>query len=99
MTELPKPTLPDLKLIESMHEFPTMFSFKAIGDYHAEFTADVLSRVTAAIGLSRKIEHTVRMSSAGSHISVTILAECLNAEEVHLVYEELLKVNGLRALF
>jgi uncharacterized protein len=94
-----KPELPNLKLIEEMHQFPTMFTFKAIGDQHPDFLSDVLNRATQAIGPTRSIEHSIRISSGGNHAAVTLKVHCETAHEVHGVYEELLKVAGLRALF
>lgn len=91
--------LPDLELLKEMHEFPEMFTFKAIGDHHAEFAADILNHVVAAIGPSRELVHSVRLSAQGNHAAVTVQVLLNTADEVHGVYEELLKVRGLRALF
>ena len=94
-----KPQLPDLELIESTHQFPTMFVFKAIGDHHGNFVSDVLNQVLMAFPTERKLRHDVKMSAKGNHSSVTVHVHCENAQEVHDVYNSLLKVNGLRALF
>ncbi len=94
-----EPKLPSLKLIEELHEFPTMFTFKAIGDQHPDFLSDVLNHAIQAIGSSRAIEHTIRLSSGGNHAAVSLKVHCETAHEVHGVYVELLKVSGLKALF
>ena len=91
--------LPDIDLLKEMHNFPEMFTFKVIGDHHAEFAADILNHVVAAIGPSRELVHSVRMSAQGNHAAVTVQVMCNTADEVHGVYEELMKVRGLRALF
>ncbi|MCX6118570.1 MAG: DUF493 domain-containing protein [Proteobacteria bacterium] len=94
-----KPALPNIDLIKELHSFPTMFTFKVIGDHHDEFVSDVLNRTTGAIGASRKIEHSMRLSSGGNHSAISLSVHCSTAEEVLVVYSELLKVSGLRALF
>ncbi len=99
MTMTQKPHLPSLELIRELHSFPTMFTFKVIGDHHDEFVSDVLNRVIQALGANRKVEHSLRMSSAGNHASVSLNVHCETEHEVHGVYVELLKIEGLRALF
>jgi putative lipoic acid-binding regulatory protein len=99
MIDARKPKLPDIDLLNEIHQFPLMFLFKAIGDYHDEFTADILNQAIQAVGPSRAMEHSTRMSSKGNHVSVSLSVMCHTAHEVHGVYECLLKVRGLRALF
>lgn len=94
-----EPKLPNLDLIEETHTFPTMFTFKVIGDHHDEFIADVLNHATCAVGRHRELEHSVRRSAAGNHTSISLKVMCHTAHEVHGVYVELLKIKGLRALF
>lgn len=96
---LTEPKLPDINLLKEMHQFPEVFTFKVIGDFHDEFAADILNHVVAALGPTRDIEHSVRMSAQGKHASVTVQVLCNTADEVHGVYAELLKIRGLRALF
>lgn len=94
-----EPKLPDLDLLKEMHHFPEMFTFKIIGDHHSEFAPDILNHIVAAVGPTREIEHSVRMSAQGNHAAVTVQVMCNTADEVHGVYAELLKVRGVRALF
>lgn len=93
------PKLPDIELLKEMHEFPTMFVFKAIGDFHDDFASDILNQVVFAVGSSREVEHTLRMSAAGNHASVSLKVMCHTPHDVHAVYAALLLVKGLRALF
>jgi uncharacterized protein len=94
-----QPKLPSLELIQEMHSFPTMFTFKVIGDHHESFTTAVLNLTSQAVGPERTIEHTIKMSSQGNHISISLKVSCHSAQDVHSVYEGLLKVPGIRALF
>ena len=93
------PALPNLELIESLHSFPGPFTFKIIGDAREDFVADTLTLATAGIGQEREFSHTSRVSSAGNHIAVTLSIRVETSREVHAVYEKLLTIHGLRALF
>lgn len=93
------PQLPSLELIESQHKFPGPYVFKVIGDNREEFVADALTLALNAVGEDRECTHSTRSSAAGNHVALTLSLSLSNAEEVHRVYENLLKLNGIRALF
>lgn len=93
------PQLPSLELIESMHRFPGAFTFKIIGDARDDFVADALNLALTALGDEREFSHSIRHSSAGNHIALTLSVTIQNGAEVHAVYSNLLKIQGLRALF
>jgi putative lipoic acid-binding regulatory protein len=93
------PQLPSLELIESIHKFPGDFTFKIIGDSRSDFAADALNAALAALGRDRDVQHSSRQSAAGNHTSVTLSVPVKNGSEVHAVYQELLKIPGVRALF
>jgi putative lipoic acid-binding regulatory protein len=91
--------LPNLELIEATHRFPCSYTFKVIGDSRSDFTEDALNLTLTAIGEDRELSHTSRNSATGIHTAITISVHLKNADEVHAIYSELLKLNGLRALF
>jgi putative lipoic acid-binding regulatory protein len=91
--------LPNLELIASTHEFPGPFTFKIIGDAREDFVAEALTLAIAALGDDREFTHSTRVSSGGNHIALTLAVRMHNAEEVHAVYNNLLRLTGLRALF
>lgn len=91
--------LPSIELIESVHRFPGDFTFKVIGDTRTDFAADALNSALAALGQDRMIQHSTRQSSAGKHTAVTLSVPVKNGQEVHAVYQKLLKIPGVRALF
>jgi putative lipoic acid-binding regulatory protein len=91
--------LPSLELLESMHTFPGPFIFKIIGNQRNDFLADALLLATGAIGEQRPSNHSIRISSGGQHIAVTLSIHLKTASEVHLIYANLLKLPGLKALF
>jgi putative lipoic acid-binding regulatory protein len=93
------PQLPNIELIKSQHKFPGLYTFKVIGDNREDFIADALTLAMNAIGEDRECSHTARESAAGNHVAVTLSIAFNSAEEVHRVYENLLKLKGIRALF
>lgn len=93
------PQLPNLELLESQHKFPGPFMFKIIGDAREDFLADALNLTMSALKEDREFTHTTRKSSAGNHVAVTLSIRVESAQEVHSVYEKLLTMTGLRALF
>jgi|688.fasta_scaffold93371_3 putative lipoic acid-binding regulatory protein len=93
------PQLPSIELIESIHKFPGEFTFKVIGDSRPDFAADALNSAFVALGQDRNVQHSARQSAAGNHTAVTLSVPVKNGEEVHAVYQELLKIPGVRALF
>lgn len=93
------PQLPNIELINSQHSFPGPYIFKIIGDNREEFLADALSLALTTLGEDREFSHTTRASKGGNHLAVTLSIVLNNAGEVHAVYESLLKLPGIRALF
>jgi putative lipoic acid-binding regulatory protein len=93
------PQLPSLELIKSMHTFPGAFIFKIIGDARDGFVAEALTLSMDALGDDREFTHTFRASSASKHLAITLSIFIRDANEVHAVYKNLMKLSGLRALF
>jgi uncharacterized protein len=91
--------LPSVALLESTHKFPGIFTFKVIGDTRSDLTTDTLNSANAALGQNRDIKHSIRQSAAGSHTAITLNVPVHSALEIHAVYNELLKISGIRAIF
>ncbi len=82
----------------AVHSFPETYVFKVIGENTQDFIARVVQAATNAMGGADELEVQTRESSAGRHISVTLLAEVQDAETVLDVYELLRVVQGVRFL-
>lgn len=91
--------LPNIELISSMHNFPGPYTFKIIADAREDFLTDVLTLAMSAVNQDREHSHTTRSSSSGHHTAITLSIRVETAEEVHAIYEKLLTITGLRALF
>ena len=66
---------------------------------HVDFVADALNLCMSALKEDREFTHSSRVSAAGNHIALTLTIHVESASEVHAVYEKLLTMTGLRALF
>ena len=95
----PEIKLPALELLNNMHSFPGPFVFKVIGDAHDDFVGDALTLAMSPLHHSREVNYTSRTTSGGRHMAVTLTIQIESAQEVHLVYEKLLTMSGLRLLF
>ncbi len=91
-------SLPPLDLLKETHSFPGTYIFKVIGQNDPYFPSSVTSAVREKMHLERDPAFSVRKSDTGKHQSVTIEVEVQNAEDVHIVYERLLKVPGVLLL-
>ncbi|SFH93987.1 YbeD family protein [Planctomicrobium piriforme] len=91
--------LPNIELLESTHNFPCRYTFKAIGESNDHFVGRVLSAVKASLDESMEPSFSTRATTAGRHICVTIEPDVQNAEHVLSIYRELQQVEGLVMLF
>ena len=95
----PNIRLPAIELLDTMHSFPGPFVFKVIGDAHDDFVGDALTLAMSPLHHNREVNYTSRSSSGGRHTAVTLTIQMETAQEVHLVYEKLLAITGLKLLF
>ncbi len=81
--------------VEELMEFPTRFSFKAIGHHTREFSQDALQAVHEALGDDRRVELRTRLSRRGAYLSATLTTRIDSADELRAVYAALWKVEGV----
>ncbi len=84
--------------VEELIEFPTRYTFKAIGHHTREFTDRVYETAREALGGERKVELRTRLSRQGAYLSVTLVTRIESAEELKAVYAVLRKVEGVITL-
>jgi len=84
--------------IEELIEFPTRYTFKAIGHHTREFSDQVFQAARDALGGERKVELRTRLSRQGAYLSVTLTAQIESADELKAVYAVLRKVEGVITL-
>jgi putative lipoic acid-binding regulatory protein len=66
---------------------------KAIGNSHDEFAKRVVEAVREVLGV--ELDHEVRETPGGRHVSVTMHLTVDSAEQVLAIHHRLRKVDGL----
>lgn len=91
--------LPSVELLESTHQFPCEYVFKAIGHASDEFVARVVAAVRVALALDNDPPFRVRAATGGRHLAVTLTPEVRSGEEVLAVYSRVRETAGLLFLW
>ena len=89
---------PSIELIEANHDFPGLYTFKAIGDAREDFAGRVLAAAKQATSPGIEPKVSVREADGGRHAAVTLEIQVASAIQVHAIYESLMKVAGLLVL-
>ena len=87
-----------LELLESVHSFPCEFTIKVIGRSEGDFVARVLASVRTTLGVLNDPPHTLRETTGGRHVSLTLEPWMESAQHVLDVYAELRTTEGLVVL-
>ena len=90
---------PSLELLESTHQFPCPYMFKAIGHAGDEFVARVVAGVREALALAADPPFSVRAAAGGRHLAVTLTPEVQSGEQVLAVYRRVGQTAGLLFLW
>lgn len=90
--------LPPVELLNSTHQFPGPFVFKAVGKAEEGFLGRVVATARETGRLEADPDFTVRQSTTGKHVSVTVSVEVKNAEQVLEIYSALSDLKGLELL-
>jgi putative lipoic acid-binding regulatory protein len=91
--------VPPIELLESTHQFPGPYMFKAIGKVDNGFVARVVAAVRDELKVEIDPPFSVRQSVGGRHISVTLEPKVESAEQVLAVYRRLSNTEGMVLLF
>jgi putative lipoic acid-binding regulatory protein len=90
--------IPSLEVLKATHDFPTLYTFKAIGKADEAFHTRVLVGVKEVLGFDEDPTHLVRESQGGRHVAITIEVRLATPEEIQAVYRRILEVDGLTLL-
>ncbi len=93
------PGLPPVELLESTHQFPGPYMFKAIGSSADGFAARVVAAVRDALAAEVDPPFQMRETPGGRHVSVTLTPTVQSAHQVLAVYQRVQKVSGLVLLW
>ncbi len=90
---------PSEDLLESNHAFPGSYQIKAIGTADDDFATRVVEAVVAELATPHELDHTVRVTPGGRHVSLTLEMNVQSADQVRAIYARLREVKGLTLLF
>jgi putative lipoic acid-binding regulatory protein len=91
--------LPSIELLEAGHVFPGPYMFKVIGRSENGFVGRTVAAVRDALAAEVDPPYTVRETSAGRHVSVTLEVEVRTAKDVLAVYRRVNRLTGLVMLW
>jgi uncharacterized protein len=89
---------PSIDLLEATHPFPGVYQIRAIGSATDDFAGRILAAVEGELPAPSDLEHTIRTTPHGRHISVTLDITVQNAEQVRAIYAAIQQVEGLMLL-
>ena len=90
---------PSEDLLESNHAFPGTYQIKAIGTADDDFVGRVVEAVVGELATPSELDHTVRATPGGRHVSLTMEMTVQTAEQVRAIYAAIREVKGLTLLF
>jgi len=90
---------PSTDLLESSHTFPGVYQIKAIGAAERDFTGRVIAAAAEELASISEIDHVIRETPGGRHVSITLDISVQTAEQVRAIYARIRDVEGLTLLF
>ncbi len=89
---------PSEELLESTHQFPGTYQIKAIGVSENDFAGRVVLAAVEELAGPGEVEHSVRLTKGGRHVSVTLELTVQTAGQVRAIYARLQELDGLTML-
>lgn len=87
--------MPPRELLESTHQFPGKFLFKAIGRCDGEFAARMVAVVREALSHDFDPPHELRHTPGGRHVAVSIEPWVESSEQALVIYARIRELPGL----
>jgi len=90
---------PSEDLLVSNHSFPGTYQIKAIGSAENDFAARVVEAAALELASAAEIDHIVRSTPNGRHVSLTLDITVQTPDQVRAIYARLREVEGVTLLF
>ena len=90
---------PSEDLLVSNHTFPGVYQIKAIGAADDDFAARVVEAAAQELASPGEIDHVVRSTPNGKHVSLTLDITVQTPDQVRAIYARLREVRGVTLLF
>ncbi|ODA29611.1 DUF493 domain-containing protein [Planctopirus hydrillae] len=88
-------TFPALELLEAMHSFPCVFTFKVIGKAENDFPSRILTAIQSELDHPEVPKHSIRETKQGRHVSLTVEPMVQSSYHVLAIYRKIQTVEGL----
>ena len=88
-----------IELLESTHAFPGVVPIKAIGTSDNDFVGRVVAAAAEELASQAEVDHQVRETPGGRHVSVTLHVSVQTPQQVLAIYARIREVEGLTLLF
>lgn len=86
------------ELLAAHHEFPGVYRIKVIGSSDNEFAERVIAAAVSQLSAPDEVAHSIRNTSGGRHLAITLDLNVVSAEQVLAIYGKLRQVEGLTLL-
>ncbi|HEX8201858.1 MAG TPA: DUF493 domain-containing protein [Isosphaeraceae bacterium] len=90
---------PSIDLLESTHLFPGTYQIRAIGRTDDDFAGRVIAAVVDELAAPSDLDHSIRTTPGGRHVSVTLDITVQTASQVRSIYASIQALEGLVLLF
>lgn len=90
---------PSEDLLITNHTFPGVYQIKAIGSAEDDFAARVVEAAAQELASLAEIDHAVRSTPNGRHVSLTLDITVQTPDQVRAIYARLREVKGITLLF
>ena len=87
--------LPPIELLEAVHQFPGNYTFKIIAENEATIIERVVDQMKQICPRLKDVPYTSRLTENKKYLSITIDIVVESAQEIHTLYNSLLKVSGI----
>ena len=89
-------SVPSIEVLETAHEFPTLYTIKVIGPDTSEFRTTARAYCLKHLGNAAEVNISERQSKTGQHLALTLKFQAPSASTVQDIYRELTNLQGLK---
>ncbi|TVR03984.1 MAG: DUF493 domain-containing protein [Deltaproteobacteria bacterium] len=90
--------MPSVERLEEVHTFPGPYTFKLFGPNDGTFTEQVRTAALRLVTDAAWIDQSVRPSSGGKHVCVTLDIQVESAHHVRAFYDDFGQIPNLRMM-
>ena len=89
-------SVPSIEVLETAHEFPTLYTIKVIGPDNSDFRTNARANCLKHLSEDTQVDISERQSKTGQHLALTLKFQAPSASKVQDIYRELTNLQGLK---